>query len=189
MNIQSRRLIKFFRSNISIALSSAFVLCAALAGTDIVYPTPETQSTFIKDYTPTEVFARFSLEGSQQSGPGGSSAGRGCAFHQKEFLSLLVVAQGNEPVVMEAVRLDLKSRLSQDGSRILAEKGNLSEKLQFDYATTRSKGTVVVDPLTIIDPVLVGGPGGIEPGNVAIRVHIRIVETWYKSSEKACKKL
>jgi len=69
MNIQSRRLIKFSGAAFRFRFQVRSFLCAALAGTDIVYPTPETQSTFIKDYTPTEVLARFSLEGSQQSGP------------------------------------------------------------------------------------------------------------------------
>lgn len=131
----------------------------------------------------------FSLDGAQQSGPGGSSAGRGCAFHEKEFLSLLVVAQGKEPVLMEAIRQDLKSWLSREGSRIVAESGNASERFQFDYVKGRSRGSVVVDPLIMIDPVQVAGPAGVGPGEAAIQAHIRIAETWYKASEKACRKL
>src|SRR6266404_4731152 len=52
---------------------------SGLATDDIVYPAPENQSSFIKSYTPADVIAPFSLEGSQLSGPGGSTAGRGCA--------------------------------------------------------------------------------------------------------------
>jgi hypothetical protein len=48
---------------------------------------------------------------------------------------------------------------------------------------------VVVDPIVVVDPRLVEGPSGLPPGEVAIELRIRIAETWYKASEKACRKL
>jgi hypothetical protein len=189
MKIKSKRLLKLLLIAFPIVLLCAPILRIVVANAGIVYPTPETQSSFIKGYSPADVLAPFSLEGSQQSGPGGSSAGRGCAFHQKEFQSWLVIASGKEPTLMAAVQQDLKSRLGREGTKIVAESGNGRERFQFDYAAGKSRGSVVVDPLMIVDPVSFNGPHGIPSGEVAVNLRIRILETWYKASERDCRKL
>jgi hypothetical protein len=189
MKIKSNRLLKILLIAFPIVLLCAPILRVVIANAGIVYPTPETQSAFIKSYSPADVLAPFSLEGSQQSGPGGSSAGRGCAFHQKEFQSWLVIASGNAPTLMAAVRQDLKSRLSREGVHIVAESDNARETFKFAYVAGKTKGSVVVDPLMIVDPVSVNGPHGIPSGEVAVSLRIRIVETWYKASERGCRKL
>jgi hypothetical protein len=188
MKIKPQQLLKIFQMVFPIFSLCALILTAVVAADDIVYPTPETQSAFIKSYTPADVIAPFSLEGSQLSGPGGSSAGRGCAFHEKRFQAWLVIAPGKEPALMAAVRQDLKSRLGGEGAHIVTESGNAREGFRFDYSAGKSKGSVVIDPLMIVDPATVTGPG-FRPGEVGIILRLQITETWYKTTKRACGKL
>jgi hypothetical protein len=189
MKIESRQLIKILQLAFPLVLSCALILSAAVAADDYVYPTPENHSAFIKSYTPADVIAPFSLGGSQLSGPGGSSAGRGCVFHEKGFQAWLVIAPGKEPALMAAVRQDLKTRLLGEGVHIVRERGNTRKGFRFDYSTGKSEGSVLVDPLTFVDPVTVTGPG-FRPGEVVgIILRLQITETWYKTTKKPCGKL
>jgi hypothetical protein len=158
---------------------------------EVVYPTPETQSAFLKGYSPASTIARFSIEGSgaQQSAPGGSSAGRRCAFHEKEFISLFVIASGNSAPLMADVERDIKSNLAQQNAQVIGEVGSPPGGFQFDYVVGRSKGTVIVDPIVVVDPTLVAGPYGIAPGETAVKLRIRLSETWYIASQRTCEKL
>jgi hypothetical protein len=90
---------------------------------------------------------------------------------------------------MTDVQRDIKSSLARQGAQIVTEVGHAPERFQFDYVAGKGKGTVVVDPIVVVDPRLVEGPSGLPPGEVAIELRIRIAETWYKASEKACRKL
>ena len=90
---------------------------------------------------------------------------------------------------MAAVRRDLESRLTRQGSRITAANGDLRKGFQFDYAARHSKGSVIVDPLVIPDSPSVAGQAGLPPGQLAVKLRIWISETWYKASQRSCRKL
>jgi len=89
---------------------------------------------------------------------------------------------------MADVQLDIKSSLARQGAQIVTEIGHAPERFQFDYTAGRGKGTVVVEPIAIVDSRLVD-PSGLPPGEVAIELRVRIAETWYRASEKACREL
>jgi len=163
------------------------LLTAIVTADDIVYPTPETQSAFIKTYTPVDVISRFSLDASQLSGPAGSTAGRGCAFHEKRFQAWLVVATGRQPELMAAVRQDLKSKLAES-ARVDSEAGSAREGYRFGYSSGKSKCSVVLEPLENVDPATVTSPAAVKPGEVGIILRIQMKETWYKSKQ-ACERL
>ncbi len=190
MKTKSGQLFKILLIALPIVLVCVPILRVVVADTDIVYPTPLTQSAFLKNYSPASTIARFRIEGSgaQESGPAGSSAGRGCAFHHKEFQSLFVIATGNETAVMADMEREIKSNLARESARIVAETGRASERFQFDYVAGKGKGTVAVDPIVIVDHKLVD-PSELPLGEVAVELRVRITETWYKASEKACSKL
>jgi hypothetical protein len=190
METESRQLLKILIIALAIFLVGMPNL-RVVADADIVYPTPVTQSAFMKSYSPASTIARFSIEGSggQQSAPGASSAGRGCAFHDKEFRSWFVIASGNGPAVMADAQRDIRTRLTRDGGQIVTESGKAPDRFQFDYRAGKDQGSVVVEPIVVIDPVLVEGPGGLPPGEVAVELRIRITETWYKTLGKTCRKI
>lgn len=133
MKIKSKRLRKILLIAFPIVLLCARILGVIIANAGIVDPIPETQSGFLRSYTLAGTLAPFSLRSSQQSAAGGSSAGRGCAFHDQTFQSWLLILPGNEPTLMAAVRRDLKARLGREGADIVAESGNAREGFQFDY--------------------------------------------------------
>lgn len=154
---------------------------------DVVYPTSETESAFLRSYAITDAIKSGIPYRSSESGP--DSAGRGCASHQREFQSWFALESGNEAGVMTEVRRDLESRLRRTGSQITLEKGNPREGFQFEYATGSIKGTVTVDPLAILDATSVAGKAGLPFGQTAFTLRVRVSETWYKASEAACKRL
>ena len=158
---------------------------------EVVSPSPETQSAFLKDYSPAVAIKRYSVEGSgaQESAPGGGNAGRNCAFYEKQFVSWFVIRSGNEAPLMADVEREIKSSLAQQDGRIVKQSGRAPSSFRIDYASGKSKGTVIVDPVVAVDPTTVGGPGGIDPSQTAVKLHIRITETWYKTSQRSCKRL
>jgi hypothetical protein len=188
MKIKPQQLLKIWKMAFPISFLCALILSEILAADDIVYPAPENQSSFIKSYSPADVIAPFSLEGSQLSGPGGSTAGRGCAFHEKEFQAWLVIASRKEPAVMAAVRQDLKSKLGGEGAHIVSDSGNAREGFRLSYSAGKSRGSGVVDSLMTVDPETVTGPGA-RAGEVGIKLRLQIKEIWYKTSKRACRKL
>src|SRR6266478_5384939 len=91
-------------------------------------------------------------------------------------------------VVVADTEREIKSNLARESARIVAETGRASERFQFDYVAGKGKGTVAVDPIVIVDHKLVD-PSELPLGEVAVELRVRITETWYKASEKACSKL
>jgi hypothetical protein len=90
---------------------------------------------------------------------------------------------------MADAQTDIRSSLIRHGAQIVTESGNAPDRFQFDYRAGKGRGSVVVDPIVVRDPVLVEGPGELPPGEVAVELRIRIKETWYKTSAKTCGKL
>ena len=153
---------------------------AVVRNADVVYPNSETESAFLRSYTIENAIKSGIPFWSSLSGP--NSAGRGCAFHQRKFQYGFAIASGNEAGVMTGVQQDLESRLSRKGSQIIREKGNPREGFQFEYATGSINGTVTVDPLVVQDATSVAGKAGLLSGQTALKLRVRISETWHKAS-------
>ena len=146
----------------------------------VVHPSPETESAFLRSYTLTNAMKSGIPLWSSLSGP--DSAGRGCAFHQREFQYCFAIGSRNQAGVMTEVQQDLESRLSRKSSQIIREKGNPREGFQFEYATGSIQGTVTVDPLVAQDSTSVAGKAGLPSGQTAFKLRVRISETWHKAS-------
>jgi len=187
MEIKSRQLLKILLTALPILILCVLILGVVIRDAGIVYPNPETQSTFLRSYALADAIAPLAPLWSQLSGP--DSAGRGCAFHQREFQLGLVIASGKEPVLMAALRQDLKSKLSRDGSRVVAENGNGSQGFQFDYAVGKTDGSVIVDALVLVEPSSVAGPTALRPGERPVKLRVRVSEKWHKASDTACRTL
>jgi hypothetical protein len=72
MKLKAGQLLKILLIAILILLVFVPIFRVVVANADIVYPTPMTQSAFLKNYSPANTIARFGIEGSgaQQSAPG-----------------------------------------------------------------------------------------------------------------------
>ena len=187
MNIRPRQPLKVLLIALPVLLLCLAIFRGVVAKADVVYPNPERESAFLRGYTLANAVVPGTPLASGSSGP--DSAGRGCASHQREFQFWLAIPSGNEPAVMAAVRRDLESRLTRQGSRITAANGDLRKGFQFDYAASHSKGSVIVDALVIPDSPSVAGQAGLPPGQLAVKLRIWISETWYKASQMSCRKL
>ena len=137
MNIRPRQPLKVLLIAPPVLLLCLAIFRGVVAKADVVYPNPQTESAFLRGYTLANAVVPGTPLASGSSGP--DSAGRGCASHQREFQFWLAIPSGNEPAVMAAVRRDLESRLTRQGSRITAENGDLRKGFQFDYAAGHSK--------------------------------------------------
>jgi hypothetical protein len=110
-----------------VLLLGVVIVRAVVARADVVYPNLETESAFLRSYTlPIESLPGISLAAGL-SGP--DAAGRGCAFHQREFQTWFAITSGNQRDFMAAVQRDLESRLSAERSQIISENGSPSEGL------------------------------------------------------------
>ena len=187
MNVKPRQLLKTLLIALPFLLLFLAIFRVVVAKADVVYPNPETESAFLRGYSLANEIVPGTPLASNSSGT--DSAGRGCATHQREFQIWFALPSGNEPAVMAAARRDLQYRLSRQGSQITAASGDLQKGFQFDYASGHSKGSVVVDPLVIADSASVAGQAGPRPGQPAVKLRIRISETWYKASEMSCRRL
>lgn len=187
IKVKPRQLLNILLVAFSMLCLCVVIFRAVVRNADVVYPSSETESAFLSSYTITNVIKSGIALRSSLSGP--DSAGRGCAFHEREFQSWFAIGSRDEAGVMTEVRQDLESRLSRTGSQITLEKGNPREGFQFEYATGSIKGTVTVDPLAIQDSTAVAGKAGLPFGQTAFNLRVRVSETWYKASEAACKRL
>ena len=167
-------------------LAGILVLGAVLLASEIdrslyIYPTPETQSDFLKTYSPAPAIDRFKRTGSSsKSSSGGSSAGRKFATHRRDEQQYFVIAAESAPLLADAVKDDISERLAKQGARI-TEKTNSAAGFEVRYELGKTRGVVAFDPLQTEDPTTVVGRAGLQPGNVAVMLRVRIAETWSRA--------
>ena len=63
MEFRSVRLLEILLITLPIVLLCVPILRVVIANADIVYPTPLTQSAFLRNYSPANTIAQFSIEG------------------------------------------------------------------------------------------------------------------------------
>lgn len=185
--IKPKQVLKALMLALPVFLVGVAVFRLLAAKADVVYPDAGTESAFLRGYTLANAMVPGTPFGAGSSGP--DSAGRGCAFHQREFRFWFSLPSGNEPAAMSAVRRDLESRLTSKSSQITAASGDQRKGFQFDYAAGQTRGSVIVDPLVFADSAPVAGQGSLRPVERVVELRIQISETWRKASELSCRKL
>jgi len=163
------------------------ILRVMTAKADVAHPDPATESAFLRGYTTANAFTPGTPLWSQLSGP--DITGRGCAFHQREFRSWFAIPSANAHRAMTAVQRDLEDRLRLADSQMIAEKGDPREGFEYEYETGNIKGSIRVEPLVIEAPASAAGKAAFQLGQAAVKLHIRISETWYKTPDGPCGKL
>lgn len=131
------------------------VLCVAAAlgiweQRHTLYPTPETKSAFLKNYTPKSVIERFQAgEGSSHGHHSGGTAGHKFVTHTAEFESHFAMSSENWMPLMNALRDDVSAQLAHNGAQILSQRGDARAGFHFEYRLGKSFGTVTISPLSI----------------------------------------
>jgi hypothetical protein len=147
----------------------------------LVSPTTETESAFLKTYSPTKVIDRFKVvEFSEQLSVTSGGAGRGFATHAEEFEPTLVINTGDWVALMQALRDDIASRLAAERGEIVEVSGTAVDGFKIKYAVGKSEGTVAVEPLKSVAASSLGAVGS-GPDKVTVSLHISINEKWFKA--------
>jgi hypothetical protein len=147
------------------------------------YPTPETQSSFLRKYNPYQAIAPFGdpkFPGSS-GGAAGDGAGCGSAKHTRDFDTQLTMQSAKRTELMAALDKDLTSLLTATGAQIVSKTGDDAGGIYLRYVAGKSAGTV-----TIASPELITNPSApqyprLRPGEVAVWVRVRVEETWFKA--------
>jgi hypothetical protein len=139
-------------------LAGFAVLLLAICGAPVVfeiwdhlhylYPTPETESAFLKNYKPTGVFDRFSVgHGASYLQGSSAAAGREFVTHTAGFEGYFPIRSEKWMPLMNALRDDLSAQLVGNGPQILSQSGDPRAGFHFDYKLGKSIGTVTIAPL------------------------------------------
>ena len=149
-----------------------------------VYPTPETVSAFLKNYSPDTVIERFQCKDRQAQEWSTVSAGAGRTFasHERVFGPRFVIKSRDWMPLMVALDQDVLSQLSERGAEILSRSGDPREGYRIQYESDKSVGEVAVEPLRLIGVKSVEGPPTSLPDDEqTVDFRITIQEKWFKS--------
>jgi hypothetical protein len=112
-----------------------------------LYPTPETESAFFKNYTPKTVIERFDAEkGSSYGQHSGGGAGRKFVTHTGGFDWYFAMRSDKWVPLMNALRDDASAQLVANGAQILGQTGDARDGFHFEYKLEKSIGTLTISP-------------------------------------------
>jgi hypothetical protein len=172
-------------SRVSIAfpvlLLSALLLTAAWLTWDRLhtYPAaPETESAFLKNYTPASVLNRFN--DGQGSYSNGRTAGAGyeSVTHTANFEGHFALCSERFMPLMDALRDDVAAQLVGNGARILSQIGVSEAGFHFDYKLGKTMGSVSISPLQLT-PELSGRRNSLPNCMVDVQTRIDVAEKWF----------
>jgi hypothetical protein len=143
-----------------------------------LYPTPETESSFLKNYTPKSVIERFDAEkGSSYGQHSGGGAGRKFVTHTAGFDWYFAMRSEKWMPLMNALRDDASAQLVANGAQILSQTGDANVGFQFEYKLGRSIGTLTISPLGQTSLIHRATP--LCKGLVDVTAHIEQTERWF----------
>lgn len=142
----------------------------------------ETESTFLKNYTPTNVLNRFN-EGKASYGSGsGAAFGHDSVTHKVHFDGDFALCSEKFMPLMDALSDDVTTRLVGNGARILSQIGDARAGFYFDYKLGKTVGSVTIAPLELTPVNPTGFLGHSMPvPNCMVGVHtsIKVAEQWF----------
>ena len=147
-----------------------------------ISPTPETESAFLKNYTPTNVLNRFN-DGQASYGHGGTAgAGHDFATHTADFDGDFALCSEKFVPLMDALSDDVAAQLVGKGGRVLNQIGDARAGFHFDYKLGQTVGSVTISrlELTPLDPTSVLGHSKPVPNCMAcVHTSIQVAEKWF----------
>ena len=143
-----------------------------------LYPTPDTESSFLKNYNPQSVIEpfKFKLPSSDTAGKT-SGAGRAFVTHTADFQSFFAMRSEKWMPLMRALSEDLRAQLLQNGAQILNESGEPRSGFHFDYKVGKTFGSAKILPLAIDTHIPRRIP--LPEGTVDVDTRIEVEEKWF----------
>jgi hypothetical protein len=146
-----------------------------------LYPTAETESAFLKTYTPVHVIEQFRCnESPSYAGPSlSSAAGKEFITHGGGFDLFFVLRSDKWLPLMMALNDDAYQQLGRNGAQILNRSGDAQSGFHFDYRLGKSIGSLMITPLTIPSPSPIHRQYTLQDGTADVKVHIEQREMWF----------
>ena len=161
-------------------LASTVVAVALWNHFRLLYPTPETESLFLKNYTPEPIIDRFrENEGFSHARHNSGGAGRTFVDHQAGFEFYVVLRREKWMPLMNALREDVLQQLANKGAEVLSQSGNPREGFHFDYRANKSIGSLTILPLAITPPLQIRRNMPLPQGMEDVTVKIEQTEKWF----------
>lgn len=177
-SIRGNRLFPFLCAAAVLVFASAIVNWAANYG--MVYPTPETQSSFLKNYSPVAVIARYDAHHALSRADGLSSdAGRGFASHVKTMDFYFATRPENTPIIPKALCDDSVIALHGNQMRVIGESEIPEGGYRIHYVGGKTKGTVTI--ALVASDYAIGRRMPLPADNRYVRAEIRVEEEWVKN--------
>jgi hypothetical protein len=118
----------------------------------LLYATPETETAFLKSYTPQHVIEQFQCNERWGHGAAsGNSAGAGKAFvtHEANFSSFFPMRSDKLLPLTIALNDDVAAQLNLTGAQILSRGGDARTGFHYDYKLGKSLGRVTISPVSL----------------------------------------
>lgn len=142
-----------------------------------LYPTAETESAFLQNYTPKSVIERFQANEASFSGhDSGGAAGRKFVTHTGGFQWHFAMSSEKWMPLMNALSDDVSAQLAQNHAQILNQSGDPRDGFHFEYKLGKSIGTLTISPLSISTHIWRATP--LREGLVDVTARIEQTETW-----------
>jgi hypothetical protein len=165
---------------VSLLVVSAVVAVAWWEDHRLIYPTPETESAFLRNYTPAQTIDRF-RENEFSGTLRNMAAGAGLSFvHREGGFDFYVVLRREKWIpLMNALRNDALQQLANSGAEVLSQGGNPTDGFHFDYRANKSIGRLTVCPLAITPSSLIRRNMVLPQGMEDVTVTIEQIEQWF----------
>jgi hypothetical protein len=164
--------------------------CASIAFADIwershiIYATPETESAFLKNYTPKRVIEQFEDEaGISLLNHNRGGAGSKFATHTAGFEVYFALRSQKWTPVMNALRDDVATQLVADGAQILSQSGDAHTGFHFDYKIAKNVGSLTILPSATTN--LIHRVTPLPEGMADITARIEFTEKWFPKVPKS----
>ncbi|MGA9643690.1 MAG: hypothetical protein WBQ72_19990 [Terriglobales bacterium] len=159
---------------------SVFAALRAWNQAHTFYSTPETESAFLKNYSPQHVIEQFRCnEGSDLGSSRDGAAGKEFVTHAGGFDSFFAMRSDQRTPLLIALNDDAYKQLLRNGAQILNSGGDPQSGFQYDYKLGKSIGSLTISPLETPSPSPIHRTYSLPNGTADVRVHIEEREMWF----------
>ncbi len=163
---------------------SAAVFWMMWDSSHLLYATPETESAFLKNYTPQHVIERFQCnESSSHAAGSGGEAGKDFVTHQASFSWFFAMRSDHLLPLITALNDDLAAQLSLNGAEILRRSGDPRAGFHYDYRLGKSLGSVTISPVSLNSGIHRAMP--LPKCMVDVATKVELAEKWYPTQQTA----
>ena len=149
-----------------------------------LYATPETESAFLKNYTPKQVIERFQFNESSVHADGtGHAAGKDFVTHQASFNWFFAMRPDKLLPIMNDLNDDVAAPLSLNGAQILSRSGVARTGFHYYYRLGKSIGSVTISPISVDSGIYRGMP--LPKCMMDVSTKVELTEKWYLKEQTA----